>query len=124
MSSPHGRAQERSPAAPSPREGSQGSRELELALRKQRLMLKSDALRARLAGEAQVLLPAFVAADRVRDGWRWAKSHPEWVAATGALLVALRPRKVVRWVRGAYGAFRAWRRVRRWAEDRLAALGS
>lgn len=97
--------------------------ELALALKKQRLMLKSDALRSRLADEAQALVPVFSAADRVRSGWRWVKSHPEWVAGAGALLVALRPRTVVRWVRRGYGAFRAWRRLRRWAEGRLASLG-
>ncbi|HNH35290.1 MAG TPA: YqjK family protein [Rhodocyclaceae bacterium] len=119
-------AGDRPPGRPvaAPPDGSGGSRELALALRKQRLMLKSDALRIRLAGEAQVLVPAFVAADRVRDGWRWVKSHPEWVAGAAALLVALRPRKVLRWARRAYGAFRALRSLRRWAEERLATLGT
>lgn len=99
-------------------------RELDLALRKQRLLLKSEALRSRIGDHAAGLSPVFAAADAASRGWRWLKSHPEWVAGGGALLIALRPRTVIRWARRAFGAFRAWRRLRSWAEGRLATPGS
>ncbi len=99
-------------------------REMDLALRKQRLQLKSEALRSSIGEHALALSPAFAAADTARRGWLWLKSHPEWVAGGGALLIALRPRTVIRWARRAFGAFRAWRRLRSWADGRLASLGS
>lgn len=74
-------------------------RRIALALRKQRLLLRSAELRGRIGSQAQPLLPLFAAADRLHGGWVWLRRHPVVpVAALTALLVA-RPRGVLRWLR-------------------------
>lgn len=84
---------------------------LELALKKQRLQFRSDALRTELARQAHALEPAFDAADRVREAARWIGRHPQLVVgATVALLVA-RPRAAWRWARRAFVGWQAWRRI-------------
>ncbi|MDP2810248.1 MAG: YqjK-like family protein [Rhodocyclaceae bacterium] len=86
---------------------------IELALRKQRLQLRSAALRDDLARYAAPLAPAFGIADRVRDGFHWLRRHPEAVfAGTVALLVA-RPRRLFRWARRGVIAWQAWQRLHR-----------
>lgn len=74
-------------------------RRIALALRKQRLLLRSAELRGRIGTQARPLLPVFAVADRLRGGWFWLRRHPAVpVAVLTALLVA-RPRGVLRWLR-------------------------
>ncbi len=69
---------------------------LELALKKQRLRLKSADLRSTFADQAGAWAPAFSAVDRVQAGIAWLRRHPALpVAALVALLVA-RPRAALR----------------------------
>lgn len=87
---------------------------IELALKKQRLQLRSAALRAEIAGHAAGIAPWLAAADKVRDGAVWLRRHPAVVVGTAFALLAARPRVVVRWVRRSLVAWQAWRRVRAW----------
>lgn len=88
-------------------------RRLELALRKQQLLMQSAELRARIGQQTHSLRPLFGAADRVRDAARWLKRHPALpVAVVTALLVA-RPRSILRWVRRGLWLWRMTGRVRR-----------
>lgn len=97
------------------------SPEVELALKKQRLQIRSAALRAELAGHGAALTPWFAAGDKVCEGARWLKRHPGIaVAGTVALLVA-RPRFAFRWARRGVVAWQAWRRANAWLEDRQTA---
>lgn len=85
---------------------------VELALRKQRLQLRSAALREDLARHVAPLTPAFGLADHVRNGFLWLRRHPEaWVAGGVALLVA-RPRRLFRWTWRGVALWRSWRRLR------------
>lgn len=94
---------------------------LALALKKQRLQWEIAAQREQLARYGSGLAPAFGAADRVRDGARWLRRHPEAVAAGIAALVAVRPRVAWRWARRGFFAWQAWRRVREAVDRRRSA---
>lgn len=84
---------------------------VELALRKQRLQLQSAALRNDLARHAAPFVPAFGIADRVRDGFRWLRRHPEAVVAGTVALLVARPRRLFRWARRGVIAWQAWRKL-------------
>lgn len=87
---------------------------LELALRKQRLQLRSAALRDELAIHAQALEPLCEAGDRVRDGFRWLGRHPEAVAGITVALLVAKPRAVLRWAQRGFFAWRLSAKVRGW----------
>jgi hypothetical protein len=89
-------------------------RQLELALRKQRLQIRSASLREELAGQLAVFEPALAVGDRVRAGARWLRGHPEAVAAAAVAMAVARPHAVFRWARRAVFAWRALARVRGW----------
>ncbi|MBP9218232.1 MAG: YqjK-like family protein [Sterolibacterium sp.] len=96
-------------------------RRIELALRKQRLLLKSASLRLDLANQVGTLSPAFAAVDRLRAAGRWLRRHPQVpVAVLTALLVA-RPRAVFRW---AQRGWFLWQVVRRWRHAEASAASS
>lgn len=85
---------------------------LELALKKQRLIIKSAALRASLAEDAAPLRPLFSAADRVVAGIHWVQSRPQAVLAAVAALAIIRPRLLWRWGRRSLVLWKAWQKVR------------
>jgi hypothetical protein len=93
---------------------------LELALKKQRLQLRSAAQREALASAAVGIAPLFAAVDAMRNGVRWLRRHPEWLVGGLVALVVARPRTVARWAQRAFFAWQAWRRVSRWRAERLA----
>lgn len=84
---------------------------LELALKKQRLVLRSASLRQSLAADSQSLMPVFAAADKVVAGVHWLQERPVVVAAAATLVVLLKPRVVLRWGRRGFFAWRALRAV-------------
>lgn len=86
-------------------------RVLELALKKQRLQWQIAAQREELGRFGAGLAPALGAADRVREGARWLRRHPEAVAAGVTALVVARPRVVWRWARRGFFAWQAWRKL-------------
>ncbi len=87
---------------------------IELALRKQRLQLKSAALREQWAIHAAGLQPVCRAGDRLRDAVAWLRRYPQVLVAGSVALVVARPRIVVRWLRRGVVAWRSWRRLRSW----------
>jgi hypothetical protein len=96
------------------------SAEVEFALKKQRLQLRSAELRERFADYAVDVAPVLRVGDKVVDGVRWVKHHPEVVAAAGLAFAVARPRTVFRWARRGVAAWQTWGRVRGWIEDRVA----
>ncbi len=92
---------------------------IELALRKQLLLLDSATQREALARHAGGLAPLFEVADQINSGVRWVRRHPEALAAGLALLVAARPgmrRFFWRWGRRGFVAWRLWRDSRLWLQ--------
>jgi hypothetical protein len=87
-------------------------RHVELALKKQRLQLQAAAQRLDVLRALESAAPALAAADRLREGWRWASNHPAWLAGLGVALLLARPRVFFRWVRRGYRAWRSWRTLR------------
>ena len=65
--------------------------------RQHRLLLRSTELRGRLAADAVVLRRPLALADRVREGWRWLRAHPEVPLAALVVVAVLRPRRAWRW---------------------------
>lgn len=81
-------------------------RQLELALKKQRLLLASAAQREQLAVYAHGLRPIFSGADKVSAGLSWLRQHPLLVAASSAAIFITRPRFLIRM---ALKGFSTWR---------------
>ena len=86
-------------------------RELELALRRQRLVVRNAELRLSLAQQLQPLAAPLALADRIRDLWEWLRGHPEVPLVAAALLVAMRPARALRWASRLWWAWRALQRV-------------
>lgn len=86
-------------------------RQLELALKRQRLQWQADSQRQDLERHFRVFLPAFNASDRVRNGAIFLRRHPQWLAGAALVLAALRPRRAWRWSKRGFIAWRLWRRL-------------
>jgi hypothetical protein len=89
--------------------------DLERALKKQRLILRSAELRAALAEDGEPLLPLFAAGDYVAEGVAWLKARPRWLVAGLVAFVVARPSRLLRWGRRGFFLWRAVRRLRQFA---------
>lgn len=85
---------------------------LELALRKQRLQIAGEGLRAEFGESAARLRPLFHGADYAVEGFRWMRRNPELVVAGAAAFVVIRPRSAWRWARRAFVGWQLWRNFR------------
>lgn len=74
-------------------------RQVELALKKQRLQMQSAALRDNFSDHARVLQPVFAFADRGLAVVRWIRHNPVLPVATVVALLVARPRGLLRWLR-------------------------
>jgi len=83
-----------------------------MALKKQRLRLKSALLRDTFAAQASVWAPAFSAADRVQAGIDWLRRHPVLPIAVLVALLVARPRAVLRMVGRGWLLWRGLQRLR------------
>ena len=70
-------------------------RQLELALKKQQLLLDCASQRIQLAEHAAGVQPLFAGADRVVEAAHWARQHPISIAAASAAVFVLRPRLIL-----------------------------
>ena len=86
------------------------SRQLQLALTKQRLQFKSDMLRDRWIAHARGLTLVLGAADQVRAGYAWLRRHPEVVVGVGVAVAVAKPRAVWRWFKRGLVAWQFWRK--------------
>ena len=84
---------------------------VELALRRERLLMRSQQLRAQAVQQAASLQPAFAVADRVQDAWIWLRGHPEVVGGAALGLAILRPRRALRL---GLRVWSLWRLAQRW----------
>ena len=84
---------------------------VELALKRQRLQLQAAAQRIMIMQALESAAPAFGAAEKVRSGLRWAKAHPEWLAGIGVAFLVARPRAFFRWAKRGFFIWRSLRRL-------------
>lgn len=96
-----------------------GEAAIELALRQQRLLQRSAALRTSLGHQGAVLDPPLAIADKVRAGARWLVRQRGWIAGGVVVVVVLRPRRAWRLARFGWWSWRTARRLQPW----LAAAG-
>ncbi|KAB2963133.1 YqjK-like family protein [Zoogloea sp.] len=85
---------------------------VELALRKQRLQIRSAEQRDALVYHAQAFTPLLHGIDRVSDGVRWARDNAPVLSGLGVFLLVVRPRATLRWARRAWVGWQLVRRVR------------
>lgn len=86
-----------------------------LDARREQLRMRSAQLREQLAQRANVVQPAFRAADRVREGASWVQSNPAVIALVGAALagaVLARPKAVLGLGLRAWSGWQMFQRVR------------
>lgn len=93
-------------------------RQLELALKRQRLQWQAQSQRQELGRHFQVFLPAFTAADRIRTGAHFLRAHPQWLAGAAVILAVLRPRRAWRWSKRGFVAWRLWKKL----QDKLGTI--
>lgn len=88
------------------------NRQIELALKKQRLQYRCAEQRREIARHLRPMIPYFAIAERVRGGSRWVREHP--AISIGVLLAfcAAKPRLAVRWARRVWVAWRGWRKLK------------
>ena len=87
---------------------------LDLALRRQRLLLRSAALRVSLAEQSAVLAPPLAAADRVQAGAHWLYRQRAWLAGGVVVVLVLRPRRAWRLLSVGWWLWRRSRRLQPW----------
>jgi hypothetical protein len=87
-------------------------RQVQLALKRQRLELEAAAQRREFADSLRPFRPLFSAVDGVNHGIHYLKVHPEIPAVAALALIILRPRKVFRWARRGFFAWRLWGNLR------------
>ncbi|MDR3454073.1 MAG: YqjK-like family protein [Rhodoferax sp.] len=89
-------------------------RDQELALRRQRLVMRSAQLRLRLAGQAEVLRAPLALADTAGAAVQWLRRHPYALIGPVMLLAALRPARALRWAGRLWWGWRTFRQTGRW----------
>lgn len=85
---------------------------VELALKKQRLQLKSAILRDAFSYQAKAWAPAFAAADRVREGINWLRRHPALPIVVLVALLVARPSAMLRLAGRGWIVWRGVKRLR------------
>lgn len=73
------------------------SRARELALRRERLLVRSAQLRTRLAQDAQILAVPLTYADRAVGAVLWLRRNPQWPLGVLAVWIVWRPRRALHW---------------------------
>jgi hypothetical protein len=93
---------------------------LELALRKQRLQMRAESQRAELLVGVEAVEGVLARVDRLRDGISWLRHHAPAVSILVLVLLALRPRFTLRWLRRGWLGWQVFRRLRGGVETVLA----
>jgi hypothetical protein len=89
---------------------------IDLAVQRGRLLERISNQRQQLGQQLLPLGSTLRTADRavtaIRNGSTYVKQHPEVVTVAVAVLVVLQPRRVWRWTRRGFFAWRSWRMLR------------
>lgn len=82
-----------------------------LQRRREQLLMRCAALRARLRHQAQALEAPLQRVDQGLQAARWLRAHPEWPLAAVGVWVVLRPRRAFRWALRGWWLWRGARRL-------------
>jgi hypothetical protein len=85
----------------------------EVLRRREQLIQRSERLRAEWSQQVQVVRKPLGLADQARAATHWLLQHPEWPLGLAALVVLLRPGRVLRWATYAWQGYGLYRRVQR-----------
>lgn len=96
-----------------------GSTAIELALKKQRLQIASEGLRADFGRYASGVAPVFIGADIAVGGVQWVRRNREIAVAVGVALLVIRPRSALGWARRGFVLWRVWRSFSDFLDRRL-----
>lgn len=94
--------------------GTTHQHEMELAARKQQLLIRSAELRVTLAHQSQTLQGPLAWADQAVNGTRWLRNHPQWSLGALLLLAVLRPRRALAWAGRLWWGWGLYQRARSW----------
>ncbi|MDP1655048.1 MAG: YqjK-like family protein [Hylemonella sp.] len=94
--------------------GTTHQHEMELAARKQQLLIRSAELRVTLAHQSQTLQGPLAWADQAVSGTRWLRNHPQWPLGALLLLAVLRPRRALAWAGRLWWGWGLYQRARSW----------
>jgi hypothetical protein len=94
--------------------------DLDLALKKQRLQLRSALLRRQMSAHAAGIAPIGTAADRVQAAVAWLRAHPLLPIAAAVALIVARPRRALRWGRRAFSLWLMGKRTIAWLSAAVA----
>jgi hypothetical protein len=86
----------------------------ELALRQQRLLLRSAKLRLNLTDQVQVFKRPLAVADQTQASLQWLYRNPQWPLGALLVLVVLRPRRAIVWGSRLWWAWRTFKRAQNW----------
>lgn len=84
---------------------------VEFALKKQRLQIASESLRADIGRYSAGLSPAFKAGDCAVAGVHWMRRNPQFLVAAGVTLLVVRPKTAWRLARRAFFAWQTWKKL-------------
>jgi hypothetical protein len=85
------------------------ARRIELAVERQRLLVRSAVMREQVAAQSAALAPVLHWGDRVLYATWWARAHPALIASAVVVIAVVRPRFAWRWTFRAFGAWKFWR---------------
>lgn len=90
----------------------------DLALRQQRLLMRSAELRADWAHQVQGLKGPLVIADQARAGLQWLARNPAWPLGCLLVLIVVRPGRALVWGGRLWWAWGMYRRADHWISNR------
>ena len=94
----------------------------DIQLRQQRLLIRSTELRLAVRKDLQRLRRPAAWADQLKAAGTWLYQHPLWPLAGLALLLILKPRRLISWASGLWWLWTSARRLRRWRDALVLAL--
>jgi hypothetical protein len=89
-------------------------RDLELALKKQRLQMRSEELRRQIGERIAAASPLLTGAAKLRDAFAWLRAHPLLPIAVAIAYAVARPGRAWRWGRRAFTAWQLLKRIAGW----------
>lgn len=93
----------------------------DLAVRQQRLLVRSAQLRLVLADQAQALRRPLALADRAQSGLRWLYHNPQWPLGALVLVILVRPRRAMVWGARLWWSWKSFKQAQHWLTQHLLA---